>query len=130
MPTDFSQSRSAITPKGLVNITSKEELIRQKLEEERDRLTREMGVVVQPRHHFQRPVENPFTKSQRAHTTLLFGGLTWKHERLVHGALEGLGYKCQALPAPNVAAFQTGKEYGNNGQCNPTYFTVGNLVQF
>ncbi|MEZ0284790.1 MAG: activator of (R)-2-hydroxyglutaryl-CoA dehydratase, partial [Thermoleophilia bacterium] len=22
------------------------------------------------------------------------------------------------------------KEYGNNGQCNPTYFTVGNLVQF
>ena len=45
MPTDFSQSRSAITPKGLVNITSKEELIRQKLEEERDRLTREMGVV-------------------------------------------------------------------------------------
>jgi predicted nucleotide-binding protein (sugar kinase/HSP70/actin superfamily) len=23
-----------------------------------------------------------------------------------------------------------GKEYGNNGQCNPTYFTVGNLVQY
>ena len=31
---------------------------------------------------------------------------------------------------PNVAAFQTGKEFGNNGQCNPTYFTVGNLVQY
>ena len=29
-----------------------------------------------------------------------------------------------------MKAFQTGKEYGNNGQCNPTYFTVGNLVQF
>ena len=27
-------------------------------------------------------------------------------------------------------AFQLGKEYGNNGQCNPTYFTVGNLVQY
>ncbi len=27
-------------------------------------------------------------------------------------------------------AFQLGKEYGNNGQCKPTYFTVGNLVQF
>ena len=26
--------------------------------------------------------------------------------------------------------FQKGKEYGNNGQCNPTYFTVGNLVQY
>src|SRR5581483_3850711 len=23
-----------------------------------------------------------------------------------------------------------GKEFGNNGQCNPTYFTVGNLVQY
>jgi hypothetical protein len=31
---------------------------------------------------------------------------------------------------PNKRAFQLGKEYGNNGQCNPTYFTVGNLLQF
>jgi predicted nucleotide-binding protein (sugar kinase/HSP70/actin superfamily) len=60
---------------------------------------------------------------------VLFGGLTWKHEKLIHGALEGLGYKCEALPTPDVRAFQLGKEYGNNGQCNPTYFTVGNLVQ-
>ena len=36
----------------------------------------------------------------------------------------------EAVPTPNVRAFQTGKEYGNNGQCNPTYFTVGNLVQY
>jgi predicted nucleotide-binding protein (sugar kinase/HSP70/actin superfamily) len=41
-----------------------------------------------------------------------------------------LGYKAEMLPTPNVAAFQTGKEYGNNGQCNPTYFTVGNLVKY
>src|SRR4051812_27076914 len=34
------------------------------------------------------------------------------------------------VPTPDVAAFQLGKEYGNNGQCNPTYFTVGNLVQY
>src|SRR5271157_2588256 len=39
-------------------------------------------------------------------------------------------YRCDKLPVPNVAAFQTGKEFGNNGQCNPTYFTVGNLVQY
>src|SRR5262249_58148606 len=44
-------------------------------------------------------------------------------------ALEGLGYRCEAIPTPDVQAFQLGKEYGNNGQCNPTYFTVGNLVQ-
>src|SRR5215475_9666611 len=130
MPMDSSLSGSPTTSSGLVNITPKEESIRQKLEEERSRLTREMGIESQSRQHFKRPVENPLTKSQREHTTLLFGGLTWKHEQLVHGALEGLGYKCQAIPSPNVAAFQLGKEYGNNGQCNPTYFTVGNLVQF
>src|SRR5690606_9414840 len=28
------------------------------------------------------------------------------------------------------ADFQAGKEYGNNGQCNPTYFTVGALVNY
>jgi predicted nucleotide-binding protein (sugar kinase/HSP70/actin superfamily) len=134
MSTNFNQtqpqSESGAIPKSLVNITSKEELIRQKLEEERARLARELGIQEQTRAHFKRPVENPFTKAQREHTTLLFGGLTWKHEKLVHGALEGLGYKCEAIPSPNVAAFQLGKEYGNNGQCNPTYFTVGNLVQF
>jgi predicted nucleotide-binding protein (sugar kinase/HSP70/actin superfamily) len=81
-------------------------------------------------HHFKRPAERPFTKQERAFTTLLFGGLTWKHEKLVHGALEGLGYKARPVPTPNVRAFQLGKEYGNNGQCNPTYFTVGNLVQY
>jgi predicted nucleotide-binding protein (sugar kinase/HSP70/actin superfamily) len=130
MSTNFSQSQSATATGNLINITSKEELIRQKLEEERSRLAREMGIESQTRQQFHRPIENPFTKSQREHTTLLFGGLTWKHEQLVHGALEGLGYKCQGIPSPNVAAFQLGKEYGNNGQCNPTYFTVGNLVQF
>lgn len=130
MSTNLNQAQPTAAPKSLVNITTKEELIRQKLEEERARLTREMGLESQSKQHFKKPVENPFTKAQRAHTTLLFGGLTWKHEQLVHGALEGLGYKCQAIPSPNVAAFQLGKEYGNNGQCNPTYFTVGNLVQF
>lgn len=130
MSLNSSHSPQSTLPQVLVNITSREELIRQKLEEERARLTREIGIETESKPHFKRPVENPFTRTQRAHTTVLFGGLTWKHEQLIHGALEGLGYKCQPLPVPNVAAFQTGKEYGNNGQCNPTYFTVGNLVQF
>jgi predicted nucleotide-binding protein (sugar kinase/HSP70/actin superfamily) len=56
--------------------------------------------------------------------------LTWKHEELIKAVFVGNGYKCEMVPVPNVAAFQLGKEYGNNGQCNPTYFTVGNLVQY
>ncbi len=114
----------------LFRILSKEDLIRQRLEEERRRLEKEAGIESKKMHHFHRPIELPFTKSQRDRTTILYGGLTWKHEKLVHAALESLGYKCEAVPVPNKKAFQLGKEYGNNGQCNPTYFTVGNLVQF
>ncbi len=130
MSTDLHDDATKTPPVNLVSITSKEELIRQKLEQERARLQREMGLESLSRPHFKKPVEGAFTREQRAHTTLLFGGLTWKHEYLIHGALEGLGYKCEAVPTPNVQAFQLGKEYGNNGQCNPTYFTVGNLVQY
>src|SRR5579864_2547164 len=119
------------TPAGLVQIgTHIEDIIQQRLAEERLRLEREAGVVKRDLHQFKKPVEHPFTADQRGKTTLLFGGLTWKHEKLVHGALEGLGYLAEAVPTPNVSAFQAGKEYGNNGQCNPTYFTVGNLVQY
>lgn len=118
---------------GLAQISaspSTEQLIKQKLLEERLRLIQDLGYEEKKVKHFKKPVERPFTASQRQHTTLLFGGLTWKHEKLIHGALEGLGYKCEAVPTPDVKAFQLGKEYGNNGQCNPTYFTVGNLVQY
>ena len=126
-------STGIATPKlsaGLVRIGAVEEVIERRLAEERARLEREAGLESAARAHFKRPVELPFTKAQRPHTTLLFGGLTWKHEKLVHGALEGLGYRAESLPTPDVAAFQAGKEYGNNGQCNPTYFTVGNLVRY
>jgi len=118
-------------PANLVRIGSSiEDIIQQRLAEERLRLEHEAGLARHEAHHFKRPMEKPFTREQRGHTTLLFGGLTWKHEKLVHGALEGLGYRAEAVPTPNVKAFQAGKEYGNNGQCNPTYFTVGNLVQY
>jgi len=109
---------------------SLEELIRERVSAERARLEQAAGVTHKQVHHFHKPIERPFTADQRTKTTLLFGGLTWKHEKLVHGALEGLGYKCEVVPVPDVKAFQLGKEYGNNGQCNPTYFTVGNLVQY
>ena len=115
---------------GLVQITSREEQIRQRLEDERRRLENEAGIERRPTQHFHKPIEHPFTRSQRDHTTILFGGLTWKHEKLILGALEGLGYKAEAMPVPSKKGFQLGKEYGNNGQCNPTYFTVGNLVQY
>jgi predicted nucleotide-binding protein (sugar kinase/HSP70/actin superfamily) len=104
--------------------------IRARLEAERQRLLAEAGLNVQPISHFRRPVERPFTKAERATTTILFGGLTLRHEHLLVAALEGLGYKVALVPTPVKADFQAGKEYGNNGQCNPTYFTVGALVNY
>jgi predicted nucleotide-binding protein (sugar kinase/HSP70/actin superfamily) len=71
-----------------------------------------------------------FRKSERAKITMLIGGLTIAHDYLIEGALKGIGYQVQMLDCPNNEAFQAGKEFGNRGQCNPTYFTVGNLVQY
>ena len=74
-----------------------EELIRERVSAERARLEQAAGVVHKEIHHFHKPIERPFTAEQRGKTTLLFGGLTWKHEKLVHGALEGLGYKLSLI---------------------------------
>jgi predicted nucleotide-binding protein (sugar kinase/HSP70/actin superfamily) len=104
--------------------------IQQLVETERNRLASELGVPSQAPRHFRRPVERPFSADERNKVTILFGGLSLKHERVIHAVFEGCGYRCEILPTANVAAFQLGKEYGNNGQCNPTYFTVGNLVQY
>ncbi len=76
------------------------------------------------------PNPQAFTRAQRAHTTLLFGGLTRSHDLLIGGALDGLGYHVQVLDEPDADSLSLGKEFGNRGQCNPTYFTVGNLIKF
>ena len=107
-----------------------EEEIARRVTAERLRLMGAAGLLEEPIEHFRRPTERPFTAEERDRVTILFGGLTWKHERLIQAVFRGCGYHCQMLPNPDLAAFQIGKEYGNNGQCNPTYFTVGNLIQF
>jgi predicted nucleotide-binding protein (sugar kinase/HSP70/actin superfamily) len=71
-----------------------------------------------------------FTKSEKSKITLLIGGLTMAHDYLVSGAFTSLGYNTVPLDAPNYDALRAGKEFGNRGQCNPTYFTVGNLVKY
>jgi predicted nucleotide-binding protein (sugar kinase/HSP70/actin superfamily) len=80
--------------------------------------------------HYRRPLEHPFFASQRADTTVLFGGFSPRHDRLMEGVLKGLGYRARALPNVSLAGYERAKEYGNNGLCNPTYFTVGNLVKY
>ncbi len=76
--------------------------------------------------------DNPttFTGTQRAHTTVLISGLTMSHDLFLQGALRGIGYKVKAIDCPDNNALTFGKEFGNRGQCNPTYFTVGNLIKY
>ncbi|MGQ7280245.1 2-hydroxyglutaryl-CoA dehydratase [Brevibacillus thermoruber] len=75
------------------------------------------------------PVPRQFLAKDKASTTILFGGLTMAHDYLVEGALSGLGYNVKHLDCPDNEALRFGKEFGNRGQCNPTYFTVGNLIK-
>ena len=96
--------------------------------EERERL----GLPVEhAKHWLDDDAARSSRASQRAHTTIL---VSRPHDgaRPVHP-----GARCAAsatrsiaLDVPDNDALQFGKEFGNRGQCNPTYFTVGNLVKY
>jgi predicted nucleotide-binding protein (sugar kinase/HSP70/actin superfamily) len=94
--------------------------------EERKRL----GLPTENAKQWFDAVPREFTRDQREHTTILVSGLTMAHDLFIQAALRGIGYKVLALDTPDNDALQFGREYGNRGQCNPTYFTVGNLVKY
>ena len=94
-------------------------------EAERERL----GIKVDRRQWVDGMLSPEVTRKERDHVTLLISGLTAAQDFLVEGALRGLGYKVEYIGMSNNAGLQTGKEFGNRGQCNPTYYTVGSLVK-
>jgi predicted nucleotide-binding protein (sugar kinase/HSP70/actin superfamily) len=73
---------------------------------------------------------NVFSVEDRATTTLFIAGLTRAHDRFVQAGLSAAGFRVQTLDCPDNEALRFGKEFGNRGQCNPTYFTVGNLIKY
>ena len=95
-------------------------------EEERQRL----GLDGKTEQWLEDMVGLGFSKADRKNITLLIGGLTVAQDYLIEGAFKGIGYNVIAMDVPDNAAFQAGKEFGNRAQCNPTYFTVGNLVKY
>jgi predicted nucleotide-binding protein (sugar kinase/HSP70/actin superfamily) len=72
----------------------------------------------------------PFTRAEREHTTILFGGLHWRAERLIQGAMANLGYRSEVLPVATKEDLLAGRELADIGQCCPTSFTTGNLANF
>lgn len=87
-----------------------------------------LGLNKRKKHWFD-PVPSKFLAKDKEKTTILFGGLTIAHDYFIEGALSGLGYKIKHLDCPDTDSLRLGKEFGNRGQCNPTYFTVGNLIK-
>jgi predicted nucleotide-binding protein (sugar kinase/HSP70/actin superfamily) len=98
--------------------------------EARARLERRAGLDAESVAHFRRAVERPFTAAERGTVTVLYGGLTARHERLIQSVLESCGHRCRPLPDADLAACLLGKQYCDNGICNPAYFTIGALVKF
>jgi predicted nucleotide-binding protein (sugar kinase/HSP70/actin superfamily) len=86
-----------------------------------------MGLGAREQHAL--PPAKGFWADEVPHTTILVSGLSLAHDHLVTAALAGIGYQVETLDVPDVASLQYGKEFGNRGQCSPTYFTVGNLVK-
>src|SRR6185369_6694052 len=80
--------------------------------------------------HYRAYTPKPFTRAERDSTTILFGGLHWRIERVIQAVLEGTGYKAQILPVATKEDLLTGREVADIGQCCPTSFTTGNLVNF
>lgn len=80
--------------------------------------------------HYQEIVANHFHAHEKNSTTILVSGLTVAQDRFLAAALRGMGYRMQVMDTADNTALRFGKEFGNRGQCNPTYFTVGNLIKF
>ena len=80
--------------------------------------------------HYRAYTPKPFTRAERDSTTILFGGLHWRIERIIQGVLEGSGYQARILPVATKEDLLTGREVADIGQCCPTSFTTGNLVNF
>lgn len=79
--------------------------------------------------HYRLTPERSFHSIERERVTILFGGLTWKHERLIQGLLEAEGYLCERIPDTDRVSHELGKEFCANGLCNPVYFTIGSLLK-
>lgn len=87
-------------------------------------------MVAEPIAHYTAYKPRPFTRAERETVTILYGGLTWKHERMIQGVFHNMGYNAE--PLPNVARpdLDAGKELVDVGACCPTTFVTGNLVNF
>src|SRR5882757_380288 len=75
-----------------------------------------LGLDPEPVRHWHDANPKEFTRSQRADTTILLGGLTIAQDTLLQAAWEAIHYRIEVLPCPDTEALHLGKEFGNRGQ--------------
>src|SRR2546428_6065618 len=80
--------------------------------------------------HYRAYTPRPFTREERDSVTILFGGLHWRAERVLQAVPEGSGSRPRVLPIATGEDLLTGREVADIGQCCPTSFTTGTLVNF
>jgi predicted nucleotide-binding protein (sugar kinase/HSP70/actin superfamily) len=80
--------------------------------------------------HYRAYAPEPFTQAERESVTVVFGGLHWRVERVIQAVLEHGGNRARPLPMATREDLLTGRELADIGQCCPTSFTTGNLVNF
>jgi len=80
--------------------------------------------------HYRAYAPRPFTRAERDSVTVVFGGLHWRVERVIQAVLENGGNRAEVLPVATREDLLTGREVADIGQCCPTSFTTGNLVNF
>jgi predicted nucleotide-binding protein (sugar kinase/HSP70/actin superfamily) len=124
MTTSFESGLSA--KKRLTIATDIDAELKKFEEEERVRL----GLDKETEHWVEEMANLTFTKAEKSKITMLVGGLTMAHDYFVEAGIRGSGYNVQMLECPTNEGLRFGKEFGNRGQCNPTYFTVGTLVKY
>lgn len=127
------QIETAPGPKKSLPIVTKPELLDVDVEAEMrawEQAERErLGIKAERKQWVDEMLAPEVKREERDNVTLLISGLTAAQDFLVEGALRGLGYKVQYIGMSDNAGLQAGKEFGNRGQCNPTYYTVGSLVK-
>jgi hypothetical protein len=77
MSVNAMNSREARSDGGII---TEEEVASQRIAE-RERLEQSAGLAKVRVRQFHRPAERPFIAEERQRVTILFGGLTWKHEK-------------------------------------------------
>src|SRR3954468_14846587 len=95
------QIASTDTPNGrTLDTTTLEELIRERVAQERARLEQQAGLVHKEIHHYHKPIERPFTAEQRGRQRCFSVDSPGSTKNLSTAPLKGSATSAKSCPRP------------------------------